>query len=194
MARPKQFDPTEALERAMDVFWRKGFEATSVADLVEGMGINRASLYATFGDKHKLFVTALDHYANTAGRGLIRLLAADGPAREVVDHALRQVVEWHLEGDGPAGCFMTNAAMELCQRCPETAAKVAANFERLAGAFEAVLARGQAAGEITRAHSAEALSRYLCGVVQGVVVMGKSKQPRESLEQFVEVALGALAP
>lgn len=195
MARPKEFEPSVALERAMEVFWRKGYEATSIQDLVEGMGISRASLYGTFGDKHSLFVSALDRYADSVGGELVRLLAAEGSPRDVLSNALRQVAAWHAgERRVPPGCFMTNAAMELCQRCPDTAARVQASVERLTDAFEAVLARGQALGEVTRAHAAADLARYLCGVVQGAVVMGKAGQGRAAIEPFVAVALASLAP
>ena len=190
MARPKEFDPAQALERAMDVFWRKGYDATSVQDLVEGMGINRASLYGTFGDKHSLFVAALDRYADSAGREVIECLSREGPADQVLGQTLRQLVAWQAESG--RGCFMTNAAVELCQRCPETASKVQASLDRLREAFQVLVARGQAEGSFAARRSPEALAHYLCGVMQGLIVLGKSRQPQGVLEQAADVALDAL--
>lgn len=194
MPRPKQFDPEEALERAMGVFWRQGFEATTVQDLVAGMGINRASLYSTFGDKQQLFAAALEHYAQSAGRELIDLLEREGPADEVLRAALGQVVEWQAGEETPLGCFVTNSAMELCARCPETSGKVQASLARLEEAFRALVARGQAAGALSSARSAEDLAGFLCVVTQGLVVLGKARMPRVALDQAVEVALETVAP
>jgi TetR/AcrR family transcriptional regulator, transcriptional repressor for nem operon len=192
MARPKQFDPQVALERAMEVFWRQGFEATTVQDLVAGMGINRASIYSTFGDKHQLFVAALDHYAQSAGRELIDLLEGAGPADEVLRRAMAQVVDWQAGDETPLGCFVTNSAMELCARCPETSDKVNASLARLEEAFRALVERGQASGQISDAKSPDDLARFLCVVTQGLVVLGKARVERGALEQAVEVALTAL--
>jgi AcrR family transcriptional regulator len=90
MARPKTFDPSVALEQAMEVFWLKGYEATSMQDLVVAMGINRASLYATFEDKRQLFLAAIAHYDDTVVRPAIAPLEAPGAAKaEIVQHFQR---------------------------------------------------------------------------------------------------------
>ena len=92
MARTKTFDPSVALEQAMAVFWLKGYEATSMQDLVEAMGINRASLYATFGDKRQLFLAAIAHYDATVVRPAMAPLEAPGAAKaEIIQHFQRAV-------------------------------------------------------------------------------------------------------
>ncbi|MBL4846265.1 MAG: TetR/AcrR family transcriptional regulator [Planctomycetes bacterium] len=192
MARPKEFEPQIALERAMDVFWRKGFEATSVQDLVNEMGINRASLYSTFGDKHSLFMAALDRYSESVTGPMVEQLQAEGPAKEVISGLFRSLVGGTRASEAQPGCLMTNSAVELCQRCPETAERVTKSMERVSKGFAKVVARGQEAGEIPTSQSPRALGRFLCGALQGLVVLSKANQSRAVLSDYVGVVLSVL--
>src|SRR6266852_1410049 len=94
MARPKEFDRDQALQKAMEVFWSRGYEAASIQDLVKHMGINRQSLYDTFGDKHALYLQALDRYREVEGRKLLELLERPGSVKK----SLRQLFEGVVEG------------------------------------------------------------------------------------------------
>src|SRR3954464_11387329 len=109
MARPKEFDREEALNRAMEVFWSRGYEAASVGELVKRMGINRQSLYDTFGDKHSLYLQALDRYREVEGAKLFELLERPGPVKRALRHLFRSVVERSLDDEERRGCFMGNA-------------------------------------------------------------------------------------
>lgn len=93
MARPKEFDPNEALERAMLLFWEKGFQATSMRDLVQAMGINRGSLYDTFGSKEELYQAAIDRYCDEQTAGMIDMLSAPGEPKDVLERVFQRALE-----------------------------------------------------------------------------------------------------
>src|ERR1700749_792118 len=121
MARHKEFARDEALHRAMEVFWSRGYEAASVGDLVKHMGINRQSLYDTFGDKHSLYLQALDRYREVEGGKLFELLESSGSVRGALRRLFEGVVECSLGGGERRGCFVGNAMSEMAGRCRETA-------------------------------------------------------------------------
>src|SRR5215216_2939123 len=134
MARHKEFERDEALQKAMEVFWGRGYEATSVGDLVEHMGINRQSLYDTFGDKHALYLQALDRYREVEGRKMFELLERPGSGKRALRQLFAGVVAGSLCAGERRGCFVGNAMSERAGRCPETAAKACG---QLAAAEEA---------------------------------------------------------
>jgi len=121
MARHKEFDRDEALHKAMEVFWSRGYEAASVGDLVKHMGVSRQSLYDTFGDKHSLYLQALDRYREVEGRKMFELLEAPGSVKRSLRRLFEGVVECSLAGGERRGCFVGNATSELAGRCKETA-------------------------------------------------------------------------
>src|SRR6201986_4496734 len=116
MARHKEFDRDEALQKAMEVFWSRGYEAASIQDLVEHMGINRQSLYDTFGDKHSLFLQALDRYREVEGRKLFGLLEQSGSVKRALRQGFEVVVEGSLGGGERRWCCVGNATSELAGR------------------------------------------------------------------------------
>src|SRR5256714_13307197 len=128
MARHKEFDQDEALHKAMEVFWSRGYEAASINDLVRHMGINRQSLYDTFGDKHSLYLQALDRYREVEGRKMFELLERPGPVKRALRQLFGGVVECALGGGERRGCFVGNATSELAGRCRETAEKACGNM------------------------------------------------------------------
>jgi AcrR family transcriptional regulator len=105
--RPRSFDREQALEAAMEVFWRKGYDATSIADLTEAMGINPPSLYAAFGDKEKLYLEAVEYYRVQRGESIRHVLAEEPTARGAIEKALKGAVEEFCRRDSPSGCLLT---------------------------------------------------------------------------------------
>jgi|RhiMethySRZTD1v2_1073278.scaffolds.fasta_scaffold00195_48 AcrR family transcriptional regulator len=105
--RPRSFDREQALESAMEIFWRKGFDATSITDLTEAMGINPPSLYAAFGDKEKLYLEAVEYYRVQRGEHIRQVLAEEPTARGAIDKALRGAVSEFCRRDSPSGCLLT---------------------------------------------------------------------------------------
>src|SRR5215213_1124004 len=149
MARHKEFDSDEALQKAMEVFWSRGYEAASIQDLVGHMGISRQSLYDTFGDKHALYLQALDRYREVEGRKMFELLERPGPVKRALRQLFESVVECALGEGERRGCFVGNATSELAGRCRATAEKACDNMAAAEGALHRALLRGKREGEIT---------------------------------------------
>src|SRR5918912_2134210 len=161
MARPKEFDRDEALHKAMEVFWSRGYEAASIQDLVEHMGINRQSLYDTFGDKHTLYLQALDRYREVEGRKLFELLERSGSVKKALRQLFQGVVEGSLCKGERRGCFVGNAMSELAGRCKETAAKTCSQLAAAEEALHRALLRGKRTGEIGGGRDLRAVARFL---------------------------------
>ena len=193
MARPKEFDRDQALHKAMEVFWSRGYEAASIHDLVGHMGINRQSLYDTFGDKHALYLKALDRYHEVEGRKLFELLEKPGPVKKTLRQLFTGVVEGSLCEGQRRGCFTGNAMSELAGRCKATADKTCNNMAAVEGAFYRALLRGKKDGELKEVRDPRATSRFLYSSLQGLVLMGKATQDRKTLEDIVKVTLSVLS-
>lgn len=158
MVRTKEFDPDAALQSALELFWRRGYEATSMADLVEHLGIGRASLYATFGNKHDLYLKALDRYGEKHQPLLLEELSQPGPALPAVRAVVRRfTAEATDEGSRAYGCLVTNTAAELAPHDAPAARRVERSWEHLETLLESALVRARAQGELLyRARSAGA--------------------------------------
>ena len=192
MARQKEFDREVALDRAMAAFWSKGYAATSIEDLVAHMGIQRGSLYGTFGDKRTLFLTALDRYQRVVTRELVEALDAPGSGVAAIRQFFRLRVEGSLDRRRPPGCLMTNSAVELSGRDRGAAAKVGGALAKIEAAFLRALERARAAGELTAAHDLRPLARFLTSSAQGLSVMARTTRDRALLEDVVGIVLSAL--
>ncbi|MER5737439.1 MULTISPECIES: helix-turn-helix domain-containing protein [unclassified Streptomyces] len=193
MARTKEFDPGAALRAALDLFWARGYEATSMADLVEHLGIGRASIYATFGNKHELYLKALDRYLETRDPGLVEELSAPGPALPAVRALVRRfATEASTEGERLTGCFVTNSAAELAPRDPAVARRVELSWEQVETLLHAALARARAQGELPADRDPRALSRMLLVLLQGIRVVGKASADPARVRDAAEEALRLL--
>jgi len=192
MARPREFDRNEALDKAINIFWLQGYDGTSVQDLVDTMGIQRGSLYAAFGDKHQLFLEALDRYEQAFHCQLLELLRSS--AKEGIRQLFAQVVVDCSCDRGNKGCFITNTAVGLSQGDAETAVRIQANFLRMENAFAEALERARISGELTDEHEPRALARFLTNSLQGLRVLSKSSIAPEVLAEVVSVSLSVLDP
>jgi len=192
MPRHKEFDRDEALHKAMEVFWSRGYEAASIQDLVKHMGINRQSLYDTFGDKHALYLQALDRYREVEGRKLFELLESRGSVKKALRQLFANVVSGSLCDRKRRGCFMGNAMSELAGRCKATAARTCSNMEAMESAFYRALLRGKKDGELKGIRDPRAVARFLYSSLQGLLLMAKARQDREVLEDVAKVTLSVL--
>jgi TetR/AcrR family transcriptional regulator, transcriptional repressor for nem operon len=192
MARHKEFDRSKALDRAMNLFWCRGYEATSIQDLVEHMGINRGSLYDTFGDKASLFREALKRYEQVMGERVRTALEQPGSAREAIRSVFEAVVADSVADDQRRGCMMVNATVEMVPHYPEIAATIASNAAQSEAAFHDVVRRGQRSGEISSRHDPAALACFLMNNLQGLRVLAKAMPDRGKLHAIVDVMLAAL--
>src|SRR5437588_174987 len=143
MARHKEFDRNEALHKAMEMFWSCGYDGTSIQDLVGHMGIKRQSLYDTFGDKHALYLQALDRYREVESRKAIERLEKSRSVKKALRELFAGVVAGSLCDQQRRGCFMGNAMSELAGRCKATAARTCRNKAEVEDAFYRVLVRGK---------------------------------------------------
>ncbi|MBP0459001.1 TetR/AcrR family transcriptional regulator [Streptomyces montanisoli] len=192
MARTKEFDPDAALQSALELFWRRGYEATSVADLVEHLGIGRASIYATFGSKHELYLKALDRYSENRDPALLCELSQPGPALPAVRTVVRRFAdEADSSGRRGEGCFVTNTAAELGAHDVAAARRVEASWERIETSLYSALIRARAQGELAADRDPRALARMLLVLMQGLRVVGKvSHDPgraRDAAEQALRL-------
>ncbi|MEU9793127.1 TetR family transcriptional regulator [Streptomyces sparsogenes] len=193
MARTKEFDPDAALQSALELFWRRGYEATSMADLVEHLGIGRASIYATFGNKRELYLKALDRYAETRDPAVLGELSQPGPALPAVRAVVRRfAAEAASPEERRHGCFVTNSAAELAPHDPAVARRVEISWEHVETPLYAALVRAQAQGELAGDRDPRALARMLFVLLQGLRVVGKASQDPARVKEAAEQALALL--
>ena len=192
MARPKEFKHDVVLDRAMQAFWSRGYEATSIQHLVDRMGIQRGSLYDTFGDKRTLFFAAIDRYDRVVTGKLLAALDEPASGKDAIRRFFRLKVELAMEPGRPRGCLVTNSAAELASRDRGTATKVGAVLTKIEASFNRAVVRAQKAGEIDPTRNARALARFLTSSAQGLSVMAKTFPERAVLEDIVKVTLAAL--
>ena len=192
MARTKEFDPDTALQLALELFWERGYEATSMADLVEHLGIARASIYATYGSKHDLYVAAFERYVRTHDPDIVEALSRPGPVLPAVRALVEAYADESLHDRRRRGCLVVNAAVEIVPRDPQVARRVEASWDTVETALTAALTRARAQGEIPAAKDPRALARLLLVVLQGMRVFGRAKPAPERLRDAAAQALAAL--
>ena len=190
MPRTKEFEPQEALDAAMHLFWRKGFGATSMRDLLDAMCIGRGSFYDTFGDKHTLFLAALDRFEDARTSWMDRAL--EGAGVDGIEEVFRRSIEGLLGFEPRRGCLLANTAVELAPHDPEVAGRISRYVRRTEEAFTGALARAREAGEIPADGDPKVLARFLVSNLHGLRVLARAGADRRTLEDAAGVALQAL--
>jgi TetR/AcrR family transcriptional regulator, transcriptional repressor for nem operon len=188
MAGVKQFDQEEVLDCAMAVFWERGYEATSIQDVVEATGLNRGSLYATFRDKKQLFLAVLAHYANRVGNPLMAELADPDP-RQAIERMFAAILRRTSDSTQPRGCLITNTALECPRSGDDISRTIAAWVGQQESALYHVLLHAQATGALPRTRDCRALARFFVGVAQGLNVVHKAMADPAVLQDMVRVAM-----
>lgn len=191
MARPREFDEAAVLDAAVQCFWSRGYEATSVRDLIEKTGITGASLYNAFGDKRALYRKALDHYVEGSIADRIRRCEGLAP-RAAIAGFFAEIVKRSLGDREHKGCMLVNAALDVAPHDPGFQEIVAAVLARIELFFRHAVEAGQADGTITRSWPAEELARHLLGVLMGVRVLARVRPDPALLEGVVRPALALL--
>jgi TetR/AcrR family transcriptional repressor of nem operon len=192
VARTKSFDPDEALDAALELFWRRGYEATSMADLVAHLGLARASIYGTFGSKHELYLKALDRYMHTRDPDVVDVLSQPGPALPAVRAVIDAYARESAADEHRRGCFLVNTAVELLPGDPLAARRVESSWDIVETALASALTRARAQGELAPDKDPRALARFLLVVLQGLRVLGKGNPHPDRLRDAGEQALAAL--
>jgi TetR/AcrR family transcriptional repressor of nem operon len=191
MGRPREFDPDEVLDQCMKVFWSKGYEATSLDDLLRETGLARQSLYNGFGGKHALFLAALRRYDEQSDLMLRESFGGNRPVRDALLTFMLGIVD-RSDERRRRGCFMVNSAVELSPHDPETAKLVAAQHRSMERFLQRELDGAKARGEIPAGKNPRALARFLVGFLNGLNVVAKVNPDRAALRDMVNVALQAL--
>jgi len=192
MARPREFDVNAALEHAMDVFWSKGYEATSLDDLCEATGLSRSSLYATFGNKRDLLLQTVDRYVERRTPNIRAVLSRQPNIHKGIAALLREFIDQIVSGAGRRGCFLGNCAAELPRSDRTALARVRRGLARTEETFREALARAAAHGELPVGADVDALARFLTASFQGLRLVGKVNPDRAILEDIAATILRCL--
>ncbi len=189
MARPREFDPQDALEKAMHVFWENGYEGTSMADLVESTGVHRGSLYTTYGNKEKIFLAALELYGKTHGIDMIRpVLESDRPVA-----ALKRLI-WdryddYVSGRNTSGCLICNTLAEVTPEDGQVFGFVGRLLDMRAALFAQALERARNLGQLKSRLDPVALGRYLNTFLLGVALQVRMQPDNETMRETIETGL-----
>ncbi len=194
MARPREFDADRALHDALEVFWRKGYEATSMQDLVAAMGIQKASLYAAFGDKRSLYVAALRRYQQETLGELTEHLAKAPLPLAAIREFVKEVADHAAGRDGRHGCFCINANIELAPSDDAIGDDLRRHHDRMVAVLAATLERAKAAGELAEKVDSEGLATFVLALVVAINVLGKQRASRRQIRTIVDHGLAALHP
>ena len=192
MARQKEFNRDEVLHKAMEVFWTRGYEGASIQELVKHMGINRQSIYDTFGDKHSLFLQALDRYREIQSRKVFEVLERPGSMKKNLRRLFEETVARALSAEGRRGCFVGNSMSELAGRCKETATRTCNSMAAAGKMFQRALERGKRQGDFPGLRDPRAVARFLYSSLQGLLLMAKATQDGKLLNDVVKVTLSVL--
>ncbi|QOS76711.1 TetR/AcrR family transcriptional regulator [Paenibacillus sp. JNUCC31] len=190
MARYKEFEENVVLDKAMKLFWEQGYEKTSMTDLVEHMGIHRRSLYDTFGDKHTLFLKAMDRFRSKVNSELAGIVKGSETAVE----ALQLIMSYMIYGneDSPSGCLMVNSAVELAMRDVDVDSKATESFTLAEQLFKDIILWGQKNGELYLDYDAEVLAEHLNVVGIGLRAMARTSIPKEKLQGTANISIELL--
>lgn len=192
MARKKEFDEDELLNKAVNLFWSKGYHATSAQDLVDGLGINRSSIYNTYTDKKTLFTKSLRQYQAKNTNAVLAILNNADNAGEAIAGILHAVIKESQEDALTKGCFMVNTAVELSSHDKEIGDLVTENNQSVEDALTKTIEKGQHDGQFKTSVSALALARFIFSTISGLRVAARSGSNTQTLEDIVAVALSAL--
>ncbi|HUL65821.1 MAG TPA: TetR/AcrR family transcriptional regulator [Burkholderiaceae bacterium] len=190
--RPRSFDRDEALERAMELFWRQGYEATSLADLTAAMGINPPSLYAAFGDKEHLFLAAVERYENLGrGPGAGCILEDEPTARGAIERILRESAIELSKPSQPKGCMLITAATNCSAESAHVQRALADRRAAQKKHLKERIAKGIADGELARGTDAGALADFYATVLTGMSMQSRDGATRKTLLATAEAAMRA---
>ena len=187
IGRPKEFDTEKAMNAAMQQFWRDGYEATSLQDLLKAMGLSKSSLYQTFGNKHALFLNCLDNYQRTMSQEMSSKLDASESGMQFIQDFLNEVIEEASANTEIKGCMLVNTMNELSQQDQKVADKALFGISSFAKVFARAIERCKQEGDIKPESDTETLVNYLITNVSGLRTMVKGGVDEKALESVSEM-------
>ena len=192
MARTKDFDETEVLDKAICLFWHKGYNGTSMQDLVDGLGISRSSLYDTYGDKHSLFVKALERYQEAGAKRMYEVVNKAASAREAISQLLELITADLVNDKQHKGCFVVNAEVEVAPHDVDVSNIICKNEQMIESLFVQAIQRGQQTGEIDSKKDVMALARFIVNTVKGMRVSAKTITDRSFFDDIISTTVSVL--
>jgi len=190
--RTKDFDEDEILKKAINIFWEKGYNATSMHDLIDGLGIGRSSIYHAFGDKHNLFVMALERY-QLDGTAKIKDIIDNAPSlKDALERLLNGVIDDVLQNIYPKGCFKVNSEVELGAQDEIVNKLLYTDDLIIEDALHTAFKKGQKNGEINSLKDPLALARFFCNTISGMRVYAKFRSERQFFEDISKTALSVI--
>jgi TetR/AcrR family transcriptional regulator, transcriptional repressor for nem operon len=192
MARPKEFDREEVLQKALHTFWEKGYDATTLPDLLESMNINRSSFYNTFGDKQTLFREVMNLYYQQTAIKRLTILQSAKSARQGLRDYFRHNIDVAIAEYNPGGCLLTNTATNLKTIDQEIARSLVQGVDRLEQAVYSLLEKGQRLGEIPVHKDIKAIARLMIAASYGLNIAARINPSRDVLEDVAQAAISIL--
>ena len=192
MARTKQFDERQALVSAMLVFWEKGYEATSINDLEQAMGLKRTSIYNTFGNKSAIFERVMSCYKESVMAALFAKLDSAPDIREGVRRMLNGALDIHFDEDNPGGCLVVLSIVESGQHDEQSQASMQQTIQELKSALQQRLSKAKRSGELSKQLDAGATATTIATTMAGMMVMGKANFTKASLKKTINQVVGLL--
>jgi AcrR family transcriptional regulator len=190
VGRPRGFNTDQVLESALKVFWRKGYEGTTLPDLTKAMGINRPSLYAAFGNKEALFRKVLDRYAEGPA-AYVREALEEPTARRVAERLLLGAVDLVTNPRHPGGCLVVNGALACGDEAQSIRRELIAHRIKREAALKRRLQRAKSEGDLPATANPADLARYITTIVQGLAIQAASGATRKELQRIAKTALRA---
>ncbi|KLT64287.1 TetR/AcrR family transcriptional regulator [Pedobacter sp. BMA] len=190
--RTKDFDEEEILRKAINIFWEKGYHATSIHDLIEGLGIGRSSIYHAFGDKHTLFLKALELYQYGGTAKIVKTIGEAPSLKLGIRALLNGVVDDIYVDNCPQGCFKVNSGVEVAAQDKAVNKLVYDDDLLIENALYQAFEKGKQNGEISVSKDSLALARFFCNTISGMRVYAKFRTERAFFEDIVKTALSVL--
>ena len=181
MARPREFNEVEAMNSAVNVFMAKGYQAASLMDLLKAMDLSKSSLYNSFGTKHELFLSAIDHYSILKERELKEQLETVGSAKSKIEYIFHSIVEHAVSEIGTRGNLLHNCAIEVLPQDPVAGEKISNGLSRLKGVYVEVIRHGQDSGEISKKYDAEMLGDLIISSIMGLLSFARATPDKNKL-------------
>jgi TetR/AcrR family transcriptional regulator, transcriptional repressor for nem operon len=192
MPKTKQFEEAAVLQKAANVFWEKGYNGTSMDELVAATGLSRSSMYDTFGDKQGLYLKTLEHYRQQAACQLEQWMPPNTPPRQKIALFLQKSAEASLADGHQKGCFILNCTTEMANQNSTVQAFVSGNMEAMENLLMQWAKEGQADGSIGQRFTAQAIARYLFSTLNGLKVVAQARPDKTALQDVVKLALAVL--
>lgn len=190
MARTREFDTGIALNKAMHVFWGKGYRSTSLDDLLDAMEISKSSFYETFGNKHDLFLAAIEEYIQCTTKPMLNRLLVEGPFLEALNDIFNNIIQ--LSISNRSGCMLANSAIEMSPHDKEVDRLIAGAIKRVEDAWYKSIQLAQKRGELSTDKKPRALARFIVGSINGLMVVSKANPHRPTLLDIKDTVISAV--